>query len=82
MAVGAIPRSAIKAYAEEFAIVGEEFEAFHKILRMVDNDYLVMLHKSGKTDKEANIPVGDTDAVKAMMLRLQARQVGVGKRKH
>lgn len=74
MGVGPIPRSAIKAYAEEFDIVGDAFDKFYRIIREVDLEYLKQINStSGKSSKDETVPVDDVDGVKNVMGRLAAR---------
>lgn len=87
MSIGPIPRSAIKAYAEEFDVVGDAFDQFERIIRKVDNEYLAMVSASmksatqGKGKAGTAAPADDVAAVKDVMARLGAR-ASAAKRKH
>ena len=73
MGVGPIPRSAIRAYAQELGIVGDEFEHFHRIIRLVDNDYLQAANSSKKPDEANLVDASDPDSVRQVFKRLQKR---------
>lgn len=73
MGVGPIPRSAVKAYAEEFDIVGDAFDKFYRIIRAVDLEYLKQVNASSKSKGDEYVPVDDVDGVKNVMGRLAAR---------
>ena len=72
MGLGPIPRSAIKAYAEEFAVVGDSLDLFMSIIRRADNEFLRVANSSEKRG-DATVPVSDTEGVRGVMQRLQAR---------
>lgn len=74
MAVGAIPRSAISRYAEEFDIVGDDLDMFHRILRGLDAEYLLLVNKRPE-DKplSTSASADDIEGVKAVFGRLEAR---------
>ncbi len=80
MGVGPIPRSAIKAYAEEFEIFGDDFDKFLSIIRTLDSEYLSLVNNI-KKDKGDTVPADDVDGVRAVMGRLQAR-AAAAKKKH
>jgi len=81
MGVGPIPRSAIKAYAEEFDIVGDAFDKFYRIIRAVDLEYLKHINSS-KSGTDAHVPVDDVDGVASVMHRLAARAPKGKQQKH
>lgn len=85
MGVGPIPRSAIKAYAEEFEIEGDACDKFFHIIRSLDGEYLKLANSSGKSGGDALVPIDDVEGVKNVFGRLQARQTDFktkGKVKH
>lgn len=87
MSIGPIPRSAIKAYAEEFDIAGDAFDQFERIIRKVDNEYLAMISASMKSTTQGKgkggtmAPADDVAGVRDVMARLGAR-ASAAKRKH
>lgn len=83
MALGPIPQSAVKAYAEEFGIAGDELDRFWQIIRKVDAEYLQLVNPALKTkpEKGTSAQADDLDAVKNVMTRLSAR-ASAAKRKH
>jgi hypothetical protein len=81
MAMGPIPRSAIKAYADEFAMTGDEFDEFNRIIRAVDNEYMGMIHEKKSNGKESiTAPVDDLEATKAVFDVIKARAASANKR--
>lgn len=82
MSAGPIPRSAVKAYADEFNIVGDEFDKFYRIIRTVDYEYLKQINASSKSSKDETVPVDDIDGVRSVMTRLQARNAKPKQQKH
>lgn len=84
MGIGPIPRSAIRAYADEFAITGDAFEQFERIIRAVDAEWLSRVNSlkdKGKPEKGTSAPVDDVEGTKAVMMRLAQRH-NANKRKH
>lgn len=77
MGVGPIPRSAIKSYAYESGLFGDDAEQFATIIRMVDAEYLRMSNSmTGSKDnkkKHTEIPVNDTQGVKQLLMGLGTR---------
>jgi hypothetical protein len=81
MAMGPIPRSAIRAYADEVAMTGDEFDAFNRLIRAMDNEYLSMIHKSNKPQEKGIVaPVDDLEATKAVFDVIKARAASATKR--
>lgn len=76
MGVGPIPRSAIKAYADEFDIDGDDFDKFCRIIRAVDIEYVKLVNASSKAGDEMTaltVSADDAEGVKAVMDRLSTR---------
>lgn len=76
MGVGPIPRSAIKAYADEFDIVGDAFDKFCRIIRAVDGEYIKQFNSSSKPGNDMTsltVSADDAEGVKAVMDRLTSR---------
>jgi hypothetical protein len=73
MGVGAIPRSAIKLYADEFDITGDEYDVFYRMLRMLDNHYLSLSNSNKQPEKGSSAPADDVDGVSGVIERIQAR---------
>ena len=74
MGPGPIPRSAIKAYAEECNIFGDWFEVFHRIIRAMDSEYLTLNSPTNKDAQLANsVAADDADGVKALFNRVEGR---------
>lgn len=83
MAIGPIPRSAIKNYADEFSIVGDRFDSFERIIRSVDAEYLKLAQPKKPDEKGTSAGVEDLAGVKDVMARLGARaSAAKGRRKH
>lgn len=81
MGAGPIPRSAIKVYADELGIVGDDYDPFHLIIRKMDNEYLSLLHSSHKSqDKGLTAEAGDPERTRAVMEVIKARAAAANKR--
>jgi hypothetical protein len=65
---GVIPRSKIKAYAEDdLGLVGEEIEFFIEVIRRVERKSTPIQTDPALADQ---VPAGDTAGVKAIVKRL------------
>jgi hypothetical protein len=75
MAAGPIPRSAIIAYAQEYDIVGDDFDLFYRMLRTMDGHYLTLSSPSSSkdVDQATYVAADDIDGVKAVIDRLRVR---------
>jgi hypothetical protein len=81
MGLGPIPRSAIKAYAEEFGIVGDEFESFIRIIRAMDSKYLEQANKSHKSEGNGmTASADDPERTRAVMDVIKSRAASANKR--
>lgn len=83
MGIGPIPWSAIKAYAEEFGIVGDEFESFLHIMRAMDSEYLSQANSSHKLKDTAGgmtAPTDDVERSKAVLDVIKSRAASANKR--
>jgi hypothetical protein len=80
MAMGPIPRSAIKAYAAEFSFTADEFDDFNQIIRAMDAEYMSLIHKKPQQEKGMVAPVDDLEATKAVFDVIKARAASANKR--
>lgn len=81
MGLGPIPRSAIKAYAEEFGIVGDEFESFERMMRAMDNEYLSLASSKTKpTDAGLTASADDPERAHAVMEVIKSRAAAANKK--
>lgn len=81
MGVGPIPRSAIKAYADEFGIAGDDYDPFHRIIRTMDNAYLAQVNKAKpQPDKGLEAPTDDVERTKAVMEVIRSRAAAANKK--
>jgi hypothetical protein len=82
MGMGPIPRSAIKRYAAEFAIEGEDYDVFHSIIRQMDNKYISLANSPSKNtnDKGMVAEASDPDRTRAVMEVIKARAAAANKR--
>lgn len=81
MSLGPIPRSAIKAYADELGVVGDDYDPFHRIIRAMDNEYL-SLNAIGKKSQDKGLvaEAGDPERTRAVMEVIKARAAAANKR--
>jgi hypothetical protein len=61
MSLGPIPRSAIKAYAEEYGMSVDEFDNLYRMLRIMDSEYLSLAHEK-KSDGKGLVAAPDDPA--------------------
>ena len=80
MGMGPIPRSAIKAYGEEFGIIGDEFESFAHMIRVMDNEYLTLAHSKPSNDKGMTASADDPDRTRAVMEVIRSRAAAAKKK--
>jgi hypothetical protein len=85
MAVGPIPRSAIRDYADEFGIVGDRFDEFHAIIRAMDSEYLTLTSSTYKGKHVPNtVSATDAEGVAQLFNRMRNRAATANRkqRKH
>jgi len=80
MGIGPIPRSAIKAYAKEFAITGDEFDAFYRIIRLMDNEYTSLSSSKKPDDKGLVASADDPERTRAVMEMIKSRAARANKK--
>jgi hypothetical protein len=82
MGLGPIPLSAIRRYAEEWELDGDEYEVFYSIIRKMDIKYLDMTHSKNQTQDGKGLvaPADDLDRTRAVMDVIKARAASANKR--
>lgn len=81
MGAGPIPRSAIKAYANEYAITGDEYAVFHSIIREMDSKWMSLINnRKSKPDDGLTAPANDPERTKLVMEVIKSRAAAANKR--
>lgn len=74
MAIGPIPRSAIRDYAIEHEITGDDWDRFHHIIRAMDSEYLTLINTKTKDKPFVSMAkADDIEGVKGVFHRLEQR---------
>lgn len=80
MGIGPIPRSAIKAYADEYDMSVEEFDSLYRMLRIMDNEYLSLINEKKSENKGLVAKSDDPVAAHAVFEVIKARAAAANKK--